>query len=54
MLARLGLPLSLLLLAALAALLLALGVGSAKISPAQIWDLLQGEGDALARTMVME
>lgn len=54
MLARLGLPLSLLLLAALAALLLALGIGSAQISPAQIWDLLQGEGDALARTMVME
>lgn len=59
MLARLGLPLSLLLLAALGALLLALGVGSAQISPAQIWDVVlsnigQGEGDALARTMVME
>lgn len=62
MLARLGLPLSLLLLAALAALIIALGVGSAQISPAQIWQVVlsnlgymgQGEGDALARTMVME
>lgn len=57
--ARLGLPLSLLLLAALVALLFALGVGSAQISPAQIWQLAlssigQGEADALARTMVLE
>ncbi|MDQ7729788.1 iron ABC transporter permease [Halomonas sp. SpR8] len=59
MLARLGFPLGLLLLAALASLLIALGVGSAQISPAQIWDVAlghigQGGGDALARTMVME
>ncbi|MBT2771675.1 iron ABC transporter permease [Halomonas sp. ISL-60] len=59
MLARLGLPLSLLLLAALASLIIALGVGSAQISPAQIWDVAlghigQGGDDALARTMVME
>lgn len=59
MLARLGLPLGVLLLAAMASLLIALGVGSAQISPAQIWDVAlshmgQGEGDALARTMVME
>ncbi|EHJ92110.1 FecCD family ABC transporter permease [Vreelandella boliviensis] len=59
MLSRLGLPLSLLLLAALASLIIALGVGSAQISPAQIWDVAlghigQGGGDALARTMVME
>ncbi|OZT73521.1 iron ABC transporter permease [Vreelandella boliviensis LC1] len=52
-------PLSLLLLAALASLIIALGVGSAQISPAQIWDVAlghigQGGGDALARTMVME
>ncbi|KIN14606.1 iron ABC transporter permease [Vreelandella titanicae] len=59
MLARLGLPLSLLLLAALASLILAMGVGSAQLSPAQIWQVLmgdnvQGQGDALARTMVIE
>ncbi|BBI51668.1 hypothetical protein HORIV_40890 [Vreelandella olivaria] len=62
MLARLGLPLSLLLLAAVAALIIALGVGSAQISPAQIWQLVlgnlgyigQGESDGLARTMVLE
>lgn len=59
MLTRLGLPLSLLLLAALASLIIAMGVGSAQISPAQIWQVLmgdnvQGQGDALARTMVIE
>lgn len=54
MLARLGLPLGLLMLAALASVLIALGVGSAQISPVQIWDVVQGGGDALARTMVME
>ncbi|TMU22887.1 iron ABC transporter permease [Halomonas sp. ATBC28] len=59
MLARLGFPLSLLLLAALASLVIAMGVGSAQISPAQIWQVLmgdsvQGQGDALARTMVIE
>ena len=54
MLTRLGLPLGLLLLAALGALVIALGVGSAQISPAQIWEVTQGKGDALARTMVME
>ncbi|MBT2788460.1 MULTISPECIES: iron ABC transporter permease [unclassified Halomonas] len=59
MLSRLGLPLSLLLLAALASLIIALGVGSAQISPAQIWDVALGHigqsgDDALARTMVME
>ncbi|OWV29845.1 FecCD family ABC transporter permease [Halomonas campaniensis] len=59
MLARLGLPLGVLLLAALASLLIALGVGSAQIPPAQIWDVAlshigQGSGDTLAWTMVME
>lgn len=59
MLARLGLPLGVLLLAAMASLLIALGVGSAQIPPAQIWDVAlshmgQNEGDTLARTMVME
>ena len=54
MLTRLGLPLGLLLLAALGALIIALGVGSAQISPAQIWEVTQGKGDSLARTMVME
>ncbi|MCL5425573.1 MAG: iron ABC transporter permease [Gammaproteobacteria bacterium] len=59
MLSRLGLPLGLLLLAALASLLIALGVGSAQITPVQIWDVVlsnigQGESDALARTMVMD
>ena len=59
MLARLGLPLSLLLLAALASLIIAIGVGSAQISPAQIWQVvmgnnMQGEGDALAHTMVID
>ena len=57
MLTRLGLPLGLLLLAALGALLVALGVGSAQISPAQIWAVVTGDGgqgDALARIMVLE
>ncbi|MFB9868306.1 FecCD family ABC transporter permease [Vreelandella sulfidaeris] len=59
MLARLGLPLGLLLLAACASIIIALGVGSASITPAQIWglvftDIPSEQGSALARTMVME
>lgn len=59
MLARLGLPLGLLLLAACASIIIALGVGSASIAPAQIWglvftDIASEQGNALARTMVME
>ncbi|HAA45594.1 MAG: transport system permease protein [Halomonas sp. 54_146] len=59
MLSRLGVPLGLLLLASLSALLIAVGVGSAQISPTQIWAVMlshigQGEADALAHTMVME
>ncbi|AYF35429.1 FecCD family ABC transporter permease [Vreelandella sp. 21] len=62
MLARLGFPLGLLLLAALTSLVIALGVGSAQLSPAQIWQVVLGnlgyigqdEGNALARTMVLE
>ena len=59
MLARLGLPLGALLLAALASFLIALGVGSAQITPIQLWDVAlshlgQAEGNTLAHTMVME
>lgn len=62
MLARLGFPLGLLLLAALASLIIALGIGSAQLSPGQIWQVVlshlgyigQDEGNALARTMVLE
>lgn len=62
MLVRLGFPLGLLLLAALASLVIALGIGSAQLSPGQIWQVVLGhlgyisqdEGNALARTMVLE
>ncbi|PAU71202.1 FecCD family ABC transporter permease [Vreelandella alkaliphila] len=62
MLARLGFPLGLLLLAALASLIIALGIGSAQLSPGQVWQVVLGhlgyigqdEGNALARTMVLE
>jgi iron complex transport system permease protein len=62
MLVRLGFPLGLLLLAALASLIIALGIGSAQLSPGQVWqvvlghlgDIGQDEGNALARTMVLE
>ncbi|MYL24208.1 iron chelate uptake ABC transporter family permease subunit [Halomonas alkaliantarctica] len=46
--------LGLLALMALLTLLLSLAVGSASLSFGQLWGVMQGEGDPLARTMVME
>ena len=54
MVARLWQPLGLLALIAVAAMLLSLAVGSAQLSAAQLWAVVQGQGDALARTMVIE
>ena len=39
---------------AVAALLFSLTVGSASLSMAQLWGVVQGQGDALARTLVVE
>lgn len=50
MVARLWQPLGLLALIAVAAMLLSLAVGSAQLSAAQLWAVVQGQGDALART----
>lgn len=47
-------PLGLLALMAVAALLFSLTVGSASLSVAQLWGVVQGQGDALARTLVVE
>lgn len=54
MISRLGMLLGLLALMALLTLLLSLAVGSASLSFGQLWGVMQGEGDPLARTMVME
>jgi iron complex transport system permease protein len=54
MTSRLGAPLALLALAAMLAVLLSLAVGSASLSLGQLWAVMQGEGESLARTMVME
>ena len=54
MVARLWQPLGLLALIAVAAMLLSLAVGSAQLSAAQLWAVVQGQGDVLARTMVIE
>ncbi len=43
-------PLGLLALMAVAALLFSLTVGSASLSMAQLWGVVQGQGDTLART----
>ncbi|WNK19164.1 iron ABC transporter permease [Halomonas piscis] len=51
---RPGIPLALLALGALGALGISLGVGSASISPEQLWAIALGEGNPLARTMVVE
>ncbi|WP_081192019.1 FecCD family ABC transporter permease, partial [Halomonas sp. BC1] len=47
-------PLGLLALMAVAALLFSLTVGSASLSMAQLWGVVQGQGDTLARTLVVE
>ena len=53
MVARLWQPLGLLALIAVAAMLFSLAVGSAQLSAAQLWAVVQGQGDVLARTMVI-
>ncbi|WP_026106152.1 FecCD family ABC transporter permease [Vreelandella jeotgali] len=52
--AQASLPLALLALGAVIALGVSLGVGSASISLEQLWAIALGEGDNLARTMVLE
>ncbi|NYS62278.1 FecCD family ABC transporter permease [Vreelandella salicampi] len=51
---QLSLPLLLLVVLALAAFSTALMVGSASLSISDVWAVVQGDGDGLARTMVME
>ncbi|PXX99660.1 FecCD family ABC transporter permease [Halomonas sp. LBP4] len=51
---QLSLPLGVLLLAALAALVLSVGVGSASVAPADLWAVLRGQGDALPRTLILD
>ncbi|MGM0858710.1 MAG: FecCD family ABC transporter permease [Pseudomonadota bacterium] len=51
---RLSLPLLLLGVLALAAFGMALMVGSASLSISDVWAVVQGSGDGLARTMVIE
>lgn len=51
---RLSLPLLLLAVLALAAFGMALMVGSASLSISDVWAVVQGSGDGLARTMVIE
>jgi iron complex transport system permease protein len=50
----LAFPLGLLALAAMAAMALAVSVGSVNITPAALWEVALGRGDALARTLVLE
>ncbi|TFH88253.1 iron ABC transporter permease [Billgrantia azerbaijanica] len=47
-------PLGLLALAALAALALSVAVGSVTVTPAELWEVALGGGDALSRTLVLE
>ncbi|MBZ5488984.1 iron ABC transporter permease [Halomonas aquamarina] len=49
-----SLPLGLLVLAALGALLLALGLGSASLSMSELWAAVRGQGGPLADTLVWE
>lgn len=49
-----SIPLGLLTLAAFLALLLALSVGSASLSIAQLWAVVQGQGELLASTLIWE
>lgn len=51
---HLSLPLGVLLVAALAALVLSVGVGSASVAPAELWAVLRGQGEALPRTLVLD
>lgn len=51
---RLWQPLGLLAVIAIAAMLFSLAVGSAQLSVSQLWAVVQGQGDALASTMVLD
>ncbi|MDI5936048.1 FecCD family ABC transporter permease [Halomonas kalidii] len=51
---QLSLPLGVLLVAALGALVLSVGVGSASVAPAELWAVLRGQGEALPRTLVLD
>lgn len=51
---RLWQPLGLLAVIAIAAMLFSLAVGSAQLSVSQLWAVMQGQGDALASTMVID
>jgi len=51
---RLWQPLGLLAVIAIAAMLFSLTVGSAQLSASQLWAVVQGQGDALAGTMVID
>ncbi|MCL7931378.1 FecCD family ABC transporter permease [Halomonas llamarensis] len=51
---QLSLPLLLLAVLALAAFSMALGVGSASLSVGDVWAVVRGDGDGLARTMVVD
>ena len=51
---RLWQPLGLLAVIAIAAVLFSLAVGSAQLSFSQLWTVVQGQGDALASTMVID
>ncbi|MGR2740855.1 FecCD family ABC transporter permease [Billgrantia sp. Q4P2] len=50
----LAFPLGLLSLAALTALALSVTVGSVAVTPAELWEVALGRGDALSRTLVLE
>ncbi len=47
-------PLGVLALAALAALVLSVAIGSVTVTPAELWRVTLGGGDALSRTLVLE
>lgn len=51
---RLWQPLGLLAVIAIAAMFFSLAVGSAQLSVSQLWAVVQGQGDALASTMVID
>ena len=51
---RLWQPLGLLAVIAIAAMLFSLAVGSAQLSVSQLWAVMQGQGEALASTMVID
>ncbi|MFY0990820.1 FecCD family ABC transporter permease [Halomonas sp. C05BenzN] len=51
---RLSLPLGMLLAASLAALALSVSVGSVNLAWGELWAVLRGDGEALARTLVLD